>query len=33
MKKWQIKQIDELNDDELDMFYCILYASINSWDR
>ena len=23
-KKWRIKRIDELNDDELDEFYCIL---------
>jgi len=22
MKKWRIKRIDELNDDELDEFYC-----------
>jgi len=22
MKKWWIKRIDELNDDELDKFYC-----------
>ena len=25
-KKWRIKQIDELNDDELDEFYCTLFA-------
>jgi len=23
-KKWRIKRIDELNDDELDKFYCIV---------
>jgi len=25
MKKWRIKRIDELNDDELDEFYGIFY--------
>ena len=25
-KKWRIKRIDELNDDELDEVYCILYT-------
>jgi len=30
MKKWRIKRIDELDDDELDEFYCTLD---NLWGR
>jgi len=27
-KKWRIKRIDELNEDELDKFYCIILCPI-----